>query len=62
MKLSRRSLFAVGLGSALTACSGPKEAETTETSTGNKLALEEFQPKSMLVTPQNPKPRAKYPV
>ena len=27
-----------------------------------KLALEEFQPKSMLVVPENPVPRAKYPV
>lgn len=62
MKLSRRSLFAVGLGSTLAACSGPKGAEKTEASAGNRLALEDFQPKSMLVTPQNPRPSAKYPV
>jgi hypothetical protein len=61
MKASRRDFLTLGLGSTLVSCAR-KPAEQAETAAGAKLELLDFEPKSMLVVPGNPVPRAKFPV
>lgn len=61
MRSSRRAFLATGLGTTMTSCSKPP-APTAEKTASTKLALEDFQPKSMLVVPEHPVLKAKYPV
>ena len=58
MKSSRRSVFAAGLGLAATPASAQQNSATPRA----RMDLQEFQPKSMLVVPQHPVAKAKYPV
>ena len=61
MPTSRRTLLGFSLGSLLTSCSRPP-APPPQPAAAAKLALEGFQPKSMMVTGEHPVPRAKFPV
>jgi predicted TIM-barrel fold metal-dependent hydrolase len=62
-RLARRSLFGATLASVLgsVACSRPKPNEEKAAQPA-RLDLNEYQPKSMLVTAEHPVPRARYPV
>jgi len=61
MQASRRNVLALGLGSLMTSCARKPE-QPAETAAAPKLALQDFQPKSMLVVPEHPVPKAKFPV
>jgi hypothetical protein len=64
MKTSRRSILGVSGGAALFAF-GYARAQQSAAPPQNpapKLALEDYQPKSMLVTAQHPVARASFPV
>lgn len=65
-KKSRRAFLGTAAGAvALTGCSqsvAPVEAQKKEANAGPKMGLTEYQPKSMLVVPEHPVARAKYPV
>jgi predicted TIM-barrel fold metal-dependent hydrolase len=57
----RRFLFSTLGAAALQACSSPPPAAEPESAAGATMALGDFKPKSMLVVPENPVARAKYP-
>jgi predicted TIM-barrel fold metal-dependent hydrolase len=63
---SRRAFLGTAAGAAaLTGCArsvAPVEAQKKEPAAAAKITLEEFQPKSMLVVPEHPVTRAKFPV
>ena len=61
MKTSRRSLIRVGFGFVPIAGAGPLAAQQGK-HLPPKLELLEFEPKSMLVVPEHPVARAKFPV
>lgn len=65
-KKSRRAFLGTAAGAvALTGCSqsvAPVEAQKKEADAAPKMGLTEYQPKSMLVVPEHPVARAKYPV
>ena len=62
MKSSRRTFVTAGLGSTLVSCAKKPPVEPAAEKPAAKLELLDFQPKSMLVVPEHPVPRAKYPV
>jgi predicted TIM-barrel fold metal-dependent hydrolase len=62
MKSSRRRfLFSALAAAGLPACSSPPPAAEPESSASAAMGLQEFEPKSMLVAPERPVLRAKYP-
>ena len=61
-KTSRRTFLGGTAGAAAIATQPAWPQEPAKTPAKPTLALEDFEPKSMLVVPQHPTPRAKYPV
>ncbi len=61
MQASRRNLLALGLGSLMTSCAR-KPPQPAETAAAPRLALQDFQPRSMLVVPEHPVLKARFPV
>ena len=57
---SRRAFL--GGTAGIAALGSPAAADDDEKAPASKLSLEDFQPKSMLVTAEHPTPRAKFPV
>lgn len=62
-RTSRRAFFgAAGIVAAAGSCSRPERSVQAQKAVPDKLVLEEFQPKSMLVVPEHPVNRARFPV
>ncbi|MFN7996804.1 MAG: amidohydrolase family protein [Bryobacteraceae bacterium] len=61
-KTSRRGFFGRAAGAAALAQTVPAEAASASGAAKAGITLDEFQPKSMLVVPEHPVARAKYPV
>jgi predicted TIM-barrel fold metal-dependent hydrolase len=61
MNSSRRRFLFSALAAGLPACSSPPPPAAGPETAGAAMGLQEFEPKSMLVAPENPVLRAKYP-